>query len=78
MGHPDTLEFRGNKPHERIGDCPVLFVDVSAARARSTLRGGARAEMCLRREELICARGDSALGHRTSDVDAAVAEFSCE
>jgi class 3 adenylate cyclase len=70
---------KASRQHAKIERRRDKFVLVDHSSNGTFVQIAGEAEMGLRREELILRRrGRIALGHRTSDPEASVVEFSCE
>jgi hypothetical protein len=70
---------KASRQHAKIERRRDKFVLVDHSANGTFVQIAGEAEMGLRREELILRRrGRIALGHRTSDPEASVVEFSCE
>jgi class 3 adenylate cyclase len=70
---------KASRQHAKIERRRDKFVLVDHSSNGTFVQIAGEAEMGLRREELILrGRGRIALGHRTSDPEASVVEFSCE
>jgi class 3 adenylate cyclase len=70
---------KASRQHAKIERRRDKFVLVDHSSNGTFVQIAGEAEMGLRREELILRRrGRIALGHRTSDQEASVVEFSCE
>src|SRR5262245_31631394 len=70
---------KASRQHARIEKRRDKFVIVDHSSNGTFVAIGAEPEVCLRREELMLrGRGRIALGHRTTEPEATVVEFSCE
>jgi predicted component of type VI protein secretion system len=70
---------KASRQHARIEKRRDKFVIVDHSSNGTFVAIAAEAEVCLRREELMLrGRGRIGLGHRTTEPEATVVEFSCE
>ena len=74
-----VADSKTSRSHARIEKRRDKFVLVDHSSNGTFVAVANEPEVCLRREELMLrGRGRIGLGHRTSDADATVVEFSCE
>jgi predicted component of type VI protein secretion system len=74
-----VADSKTSRSHARVEKRRDKFVLVDHSSNGTFVALGNEPEVCLRREELMLrGRGRIGLGHRTSEAEATVVEFSCE